>query len=406
MEMRNPADLKPHPVSLNLYGVDTTEDLVESVREFGILTPIIITPADVVISGHRRWRVALEAGLDSVPVEVRDFGDETGEKRAILEYNRQRDKTFSQKMGEVDLVVKIVEGERKLNSLANSPSYRGGNISSSIKGSTDEIMGQQLKVSSKTFYKAERIWNKAKDGDERARLLIKQLDAGDESISGAYTKLFPVGISPANYVDIVVPVGAVSDEGNNDDGRDIEGDDEDDKVTASMAIVAPKPHVSFNSGENEWYTPQQIVDLARSVLKKIDLDPASTQLANTVVRASKFFSIKDNGLSQDWFGRVWMNPPYAQPLITKFCEKLLRGLETSRVSESIVLVNNATETKWFQDLCHSAKYICFPAGRVRFWSPDNSSSAPLQGQALLYFGDNGESFASVFAETGIVMRVL
>jgi hypothetical protein len=139
-----------------------------------------------------------------------------------------------------------------------------------------------------------------------------------------------------------------------------------------------------------------------------DLDPASSKEANEVVGAKKYFSVKDDGLKHFWVGRVWMNPPYAGELIGKFCAKLAAGVEDGDITEAFVLVNNATETGWFQGLARCVKgvRICFPSARVRFWSPGGDSAAPLQGQAILYFGKNGDKFAGEFFKLGMVCDVL
>lgn len=162
-------------------------------------------------------------------------------------------------------------------------------------------------------------------------------------------------------------------------------------------------HVSHNTGDNEWYTPPEYIDAARATMGTIDLDPATTPTANKIVQADHIFTEADNGLAQAWFGNVWMNPPYAQPAISEFSAKAVEAYLSGDITQACILVNNATETRWWQAMGRVATAICFPAGRIKFWHPDKTST-PLQGQAVIYFGDNTDQFDKQFANFGIVVR--
>ena len=172
-------------------------------------------------------------------------------------------------------------------------------------------------------------------------------------------------------------------------------------------IPATKPHLSRGEGNESWYTPEAILDIARAAMGGIDLDPASSDAAQAVVQARAFFKKDDDGLSREWAGTVWLNPPYTGGLVDQFADKLIAEYEAGRVSEAVWLSNNATETAWFQRLAAVATVVFFPAGRVRFWGETDGQrtvGAPLQGQALLYFGASADIFASECANLGYVSQ--
>lgn len=157
-----------------------------------------------------------------------------------------------------------------------------------------------------------------------------------------------------------------------------------------------KPHVSNNSHDDEWYTPPEFIESARLVMGSIDLDPASNEHANKTVKATHIFTEEDNGLEQEWFGNVWLNPPYSSTLVQLFADKVAeRGFE-----QAVVLVNNATETKWFRTLVDNADAIVFKTGRIKFLKHDGQHNTPLQGQAFIYYGDNPEAFLDEFTQYG------
>ena len=173
----------------------------------------------------------------------------------------------------------------------------------------------------------------------------------------------------------------------------------DGKLSINEAYnsVHPKqPHVANNSGNNEWYTPAEYIEAAREVMGSIDLDPASNELANKTVKAQTFYTAEINGLNKEWFGNVWLNPPYSASLVQAFAEKVI----SSNFQQAVILVNNATDTAWFRKLIEKANAILFTTGRIRFYKTDGEKGAPLQGQAFIYYGDSVEKFLEVFSKFG------
>jgi hypothetical protein len=162
------------------------------------------------------------------------------------------------------------------------------------------------------------------------------------------------------------------------------------------------------TGNNEWHTPAEYIAMARAVLGEIDLDPASSDIAQRTVQAVEYFTFvsdEDSGLTKPWHGRVWLNPPYAPIAIAAFVAKLIDEYQSSRVSAAIVLTHNYTDSGWFQKLAPLAAAICFPGSRVRFVDQDGVPCSPTQGQAFFYLGGDRSKFVEQFSKIGFTVFV-
>ena len=77
--------------------------------------------------------------------------------------------------------------------------------------------------------------------------------------------------------------------------------------------------------------------------------------------------------------------------------------EAGEIGQACVLVNNGTETAWFQRLMSVSSAVLFPRSRIRFLDPSGSPGAPLQGQALAYVGPRWREFYDEFSSDGFVL---
>lgn len=144
-------------------------------------------------------------------------------------------------------------------------------------------------------------------------------------------------------------------------------------------------NTSFERAENttdEWYTPREIIDS----LGPFDLDPCAP-VARLWDTASCHYTKEDDGLAQEWVGRVWLNPPYSRPLVEEFVKRLADH------GNGIALLFNRCDSKLFHEhVFDRADAILFMRRRIRFYRPDGTQGgSPGCGSILIAYGEGNVS---------------
>lgn len=183
---------------------------------------------------------------------------------------------------------------------------------------------------------------------------------------------------------------------------------EQERLLKAVCDSKQATRVKCLSGEVEWYTPRRFLDAAMEVMGSIDLDPASSQEAQKHVKATKYYTLEQNGLDKPWWGNVFLNPPYRASVIQQFVRRMVEMYAAHAITQGILLTNNATDTEWFHQAMLPASAICFTKGRIRFIQVINGEAEeknnPTNGQTFFYFGKREKTFAKVFGEFGTLVR--
>lgn len=134
------------------------------------------------------------------------------------------------------------------------------------------------------------------------------------------------------------------------------------------------PELRLEVDPDTWLTPRYIL----RELGGFDLDPCAALQNPEWIGASKAYTIHDDGLKQDWIGRVFMNPPFSQT--ARWIRRhAAHGLGISLVPASV-------ESKvWRESVWPMAHAILLLHGRTRFANPDGSQTTgrPLRSIALI-----------------------
>lgn len=184
------------------------------------------------------------------------------------------------------------------------------------------------------------------------------------------------------------------------------------KVTAAHvaatveAIKGEPPAALVASASAEWYTPTEYVEAVRAALGAIDLDPASTEHANRVVKAARFFTRDDDGLARAWPGRVYLNPPYGteggESNQARWSRRLVEQHRVGVTVAAVLLVNATPSNLWWEPLARFP--VCFTRGRIRFYNEAGPAEQPTHSNAFVYLGPSPERFFDAFRPIGWVYR--
>ena len=177
-----------------------------------------------------------------------------------------------------------------------------------------------------------------------------------------------------------------------------------------IAFAKPDNLIDFpnpKAKSNEWFTPARYIEAAREVMNGIDLDPASCKEANKIVKATHYYTQRENGLEQPWYGKIWLNPPYNATHDCRFpqptwARKLQREYQLGNVEQAMLLISAATKQKWFHELLEYP--VCLMLERIFFIRPGKHPEELRHGNTVVYLGSHEQKFIDVFSKFGTIAK--
>ena len=151
------------------------------------------------------------------------------------------------------------------------------------------------------------------------------------------------------------------------------------KVLVGGGIMPNKIKPMLTSESDEWETPHEFFTILDQKYG-FTLDPCATP---ENAKCIKYYTTKEDGLKQDWFGEtVFCNPPYGRQIkkwVKKAFEESLKGTIV------VMLVPARTDTSYWHDYIFGKAEIEFIRGRVKFVkSGELKNSAPFPSAVVIF----------------------
>lgn len=154
-------------------------------------------------------------------------------------------------------------------------------------------------------------------------------------------------------------------------------------------------HESQHNVSVDWYTPPWIFE---KMGVEFDLDPCQPINPIEWIPAKSRYTIENDGLTNDWYGRVWLNPPYG-----KQTPDWLAKMDAHR--NGIALVFARTDCAWFHNYIAKADAILFMKGRVRFVDGlcATKGSGAGSGSMLVAWGKDNVKVLEAMSDIGFLV---
>ena len=135
----------------------------------------------------------------------------------------------------------------------------------------------------------------------------------------------------------------------------------------------------FSSRSDNWETPQEVFDYWNNIYQ-FNVDVCADEHNH---KCPFYYSKEDDGLTKDWFGSVWCNPPYGKD-ISKWIEKAYNEWKDNG-TDVVMLLPSRTDTKWFHNYILPFCEIVFIKGRLKF--NNSKTSAPFPSMIAIFKGE-------------------
>jgi len=169
------AELKPNQLNAEIYEKHDDSELEASILKRGIKQPLVVTPSNVIISGHRRWRIAKKHNLKCPVLVVKS----DNEKLDLLDYNLYRVKTARELYNESLIRKAILEQKARVRMLSGK---KADPVPDLAQGRVRPQVAQEIGISSGQLQKITRVYEVEREFPQ----IVRRLDAGEITVHRAF----------------------------------------------------------------------------------------------------------------------------------------------------------------------------------------------------------------------------